>query len=323
MSGLKPNAPQFHAMSQDEVLDFWEVDPESGLRMEEVGNRRHHFGYNRLPARDRPDLWRLLVRQWEDFMVLVLLGATAVAFFLGEHTEAVVILAIVLINGVLGFLQEYRAETALLSLAKMTTFRVKVRRDGVLRLIDSEEMVPGDIFVLAPGDRVPADGRLMGDGEGACDEAILTGESVPVGKGEATVSPDAHLSDRRNMVYHGTGVVAGTLTAVTVATGSDTELGAIAAMLKGDSEGARPPLQKNLERLGGVLLVGCLVISALIVTLGVLRGKPAYDMFLAGVSLAVPAIPEGLPAVVTIALAMGVQRMAKGRAVVRNLRSVE
>ncbi len=323
VSDLKSPAPQFHAMDQEEVLEFWEVDPEQGLSKDDVRNRRYHFGCNELPSRDRPDLWGIFARQWEDFMVLVLLGATAIAFFLGEHVEAIVILAIVVVNAILGFLQEYKAEAALMSLAKMASQKVKVRRDGVLKFVDSSELVPGDIVVLAPGDQVPADARLLGNGEGACDEAILTGESVPVGKGQTVVSEDAHLTDRRNMVYHGTGVVNGGLTVVVVATGLDTELGAIASMLEEEAEDDQPPLQRNLERLGHVLLVGCLLISALIVILGVLRGKPPYDMFLAGVSLAVAAIPEGLPAVVTVALAMGVQRMASQKAVVRNLHSVE
>lgn len=313
----------FHAMSQEEVLEFWDVDPDGGLAPWEVRERREHFGANRLPSRDRPHLLKLLVKQWDDFMVLVLLGATAVAYFLGEYTDAIVILSIVTLNGLLGFLQEYRAEAALLSLQKMSALRTRVRRDGKVRTVDSEDLVPGDILELGPGDRVPADCRLIGTGEGACDESVLTGESIPVPKEQVIVERSAQLTDRSNILHHGTGVVAGKLTAVVVATGTDSELGTIALMLGETAEPDRPPLQRNLQRLGQVLLVGCLVVSALVAVLGVMRGKPAYDMFFAGVSLAVAAIPEGLPAVVTIALAMGVQRMARRNAVVRNLRAVE
>lgn len=317
------SAPRFHSMSQKEVLEFWDVDPDEGLAPWEVRQRRQHFGVNRLPVRDRPRLLKLLIKQWDDFMVLVLLGATAVAYFLGEYTDAVVILSIVTLNGLLGFFQEYRAEAALLSLQKMAALHTRVRRDGAVRTVDSEELVPGDILELGPGDRVPADCRLVGPGEGACDESVLTGESIPVAKEQFIVERGAHLTDRANMLYHGTGVVAGKLTAVVVATGTDTELGIIAQMLGETSTPDRPPLQRNLQRLGHVLLVGCLLVSALVAVLGMMRGKPAYDMFLAGVSLAVAAIPEGLPAVVTVALAMGVQRMARRNAVVRNLRAVE
>jgi len=309
-------------MTPDEVKRFWDVDPRRGLPLGEVTRRRRHFGRNVLPSNGGPPIWAILLRQWNDFMVLVLLGATAVAFFLGETTDAVVILCIVIANGVLGFFQEYRAEAALASLAEMTAQSARVLRDGRRRSIDVRDLVPGDIILFEPGDRIPADVRLLG-GEGRVDEAVLTGESVPVYKSDSVLPDDAHLSHRSNMLYRGTALISGRIWGAAVATGQNTELGEIASMLRDAERLERPPLQKMLERLGHILLVACVFISGVIAIMGILRGKPIYDMFLTGVSLAVAAIPEGLPAVVTVALAVSVQRMAEERAVLRNLKSVE
>lgn len=309
-------------MTADEVKEFWEVDAVAGLSPGEVSRRRAHFGMNALPESTGSQLWEILFRQWNDFMVLVLLGATAVAFFLGETTDAVVILCIVVANGVLGFLQEYRAEVALTSLEKMTAETALVMRDGCARQIGVEQLVPGDVVLLKAGERIPADIRLT-TGEGRVDEAVLTGESIPVHKSSGVLSEDTHLTGRRNMLYSGTSIISGKARGVVVATGVDTELGEIASMLRDAERRQPPPLQGALERLGRLLLIGCLLISALIAVMGILQGKPLYEMLLTGISLAVAAIPEGLPAVVTVALAVGVQRMAGERAVVRNLKSVE
>ncbi len=268
-------------------------------------------------------MWAIFLRQWDDVMVLVLMAATAVAFFLGEQADAIAISIIVLLNAILGFIQEYRAEAALLSLQEMTPSEVKVKREGILKMVASRQLVPGDIIHLDAGDRVPADCRVLADGEARVDESFLTGESLPVGKKNDNLEENVHLTDRTNMLYQGSVVVGGKIKAVTVATGTDTELGGIADLLTDDQLDKEPPLQRNLDQLAKVLVWVCLGVSIVIAAAGILRGKAPYDMFFAGVSLAVAAIPEGLPAVVTIALAMGVQRMASQNAIVRHLHSVE
>ncbi|TDA65741.1 MAG: cation-translocating P-type ATPase [Clostridia bacterium] len=305
-----------------EVAQVWQSDAESGLSPEEAARRLASFGANRLRAGQRLAPAILLARQFTDFMVLVLLGAAAVSAFLGEWLDAVTILAIVVLNAVLGFMQEYRAEKSLEALRRLTAPEARVMRAGETQRLPADAIVPGDILVLEAGDRVPADARLVGTVAMEVDESALTGESVPVSKSTAPLPGTAGPGDQRNMVFQGTVVTRGRGRGMVVATGMDTQMGQIAGMIE-EAGGQETPLQRRLGVLGRWLVAVCLGVCALVVFLGLARGLPTYQMFLAGVSLAVAAIPEGLPAIVTVALAIGVQRMSRRNAIVRQLPAVE
>lgn len=300
-----------------------EVDPKSGLSSGEASRRQQRYGPNALPERGGPSVFSVIIEQFQDFMVLVLLIATAVSFFLGEIADALTILAIVLLNATLGFVQEFRAERSLGALRRLHAPQCRVIRDGRDVIIPSAELVPGDILRLEAGDRVMADARLLEARALECDEASLTGESVPVEKdAEWLGRGEEGVADRRNVVFMGTTVTRGTATAVVFATGQETELCQIARMLQ-EGGGGKTPLQLRLEQLGrGLLMAAALAVGA-VFAIGVAQGRPVFHMFMTGVSLAVAAIPEGLPAVVTITLALGVQRMIKRRAIIRHLPAVE
>jgi P-type Ca2+ transporter type 2C len=256
-------------------------------------------------------------------MVLVLIVAAAISFAIGEITDAVMILIIVVLNAILGFTQEYRAERAMAALRDLSTPTVRVRRDDQVREIEATDLVPGDIILLEAGDRVPADSRVVESVNLRIEEATLTGESVPVDKIDKPLEgEDLPLGDRQNMAFMGTSVSYGRGTAVVVETGMKTELGHIADMLQEVSE-ERTPLQRRMAELGKWLAVGAFVLVAIVFAVGVWRGEPLQVMFLTAVSLAVAAVPEGLPAVVTIALALGAQRMVRRQALIRKLPAVE
>lgn len=265
----------------------------------------------------------LFLQQFQDFMVIVLLLATAVSFLLGETGDGLTIVAIVVMNAVLGFLQEYRAEKSVETLRALTAPEARVVRGGGLEHIPASALVPGDVIDLEAGDRVPADARVIVSASLEVEEANLTGESTAVKKSPAPVNdPRAAVAERTNMVFMGTTVVRGRGRAVVVSTGMATEIGAIAHLIRQAVED-QTPLQRRLEHLGKVLVMLSVVIVGAVVVTGLIRGEPLYQMFLTGVSLAVAAIPEGLPAIVTVALALGVQRMIKAHAIVRRLPAVE
>ena len=315
--------PQWHQMSAAEAVRRTATDPERGLSDAEARRRLAQHGPNRLPEHEGESPLTLFLKQFQDLMVLVLLGAALVSALLGELLDAAAIFVIVLLNGVLGFVQEYRAERSLLALQKLTAPTARVVRDGLERIVPAEELVPGDVVVLSEGDRVPADGRLIEAHALSVDESLLTGESAPVAKDAACVHPaGTGLADRTNMVFMGTAVARGRGVYVVTGTGINTEIGQIAGMIQ-EAEPQATPLQRRLEQLGRVLVLASLAIVAVVFAAGVLQGFPVYRMFLVAVSLAVAAIPEGLPAVVTIALALGVQRMLRRRAIVRRLPAVE
>ncbi len=256
-------------------------------------------------------------------MVIVLIVAAIISFVLGEGKDAAAILVIVVLNAVLGFTQEYRAEQAMAALKKLSNPVVKVRRNGALQKMASDQLVPGDIVVLEAGDAIPADARLIEAANLRVQEAALTGESTPVDKDlVGTFAPDAPLGDRHNMVFMGTAVSMGRGVAVVVETGMRTQLGHIAGMIQ-SAEDIKTPLQKRMARLGTALAVVALVIVALVFGLGLLRGEEIGPLFLTSVAMAVAVIPEGLPAVVTIALALGAQRMLQRKALIRRLPAVE
>lgn len=308
---------------KEEVADYFEVDPSVGLSEKEAKKRLDQVGPNQLSEGEKSSLVALFIDQFKDFMVLVLLAATLISGLLGEYTDAIAIIAIVFLNAGLGFFQEVRAEKSLQALKKLSAPTARVKRDGKWIKVDAEQLVPGDIVALESGDRIPADVRLIDTESFYVEESALTGESVPVTKNSAALPrSDVSLGDRKNMGYMGTMVVRGNGTGIVVFTGMGTEMGRIAHLIE-NTEAMDTPLKRRLEQLGKILIVVAFFLTALVVVTGIYHGHDAYKMFLAGVSLAVAAIPEGLPAIVTIALALGVQRMIKRRAIVRKLPSVE
>lgn len=309
-----------HALAYEEVLRWLETS-QSGLSQREAERRLREVGLNELVEKPRPGLLARFIAQLSDLMTLVLLAATVVSGLMGEYADAVIIVAIVLLNATLGLIQEWRAEKALAALKKLASPTVTVRRDGEEKTMAVSRLVPGDIVLLTAGDRIPADVRLCQAWSFEVDEAPLTGESIPVSKHTKAVAESAGLPERACMAYFGTMATKGRAVGVVVATGMDTEVGLIALLLQSKDEPT--PLQQRFHELSRYLVFACLAVCACVVALGLSRGEPFYSMFLAGVSLAVAAIPEGLPAIVTIVLALGVQRIAKVNALVRRLPAVE
>jgi Ca2+-transporting ATPase len=294
-----------------------------GLTEAKVEHRLDLYGPNELEAADRISPWAILFEQFKDVLIIILLIATAISAFLGHGVEAIAIAVIVLFAVLLGFIQEYRAERAIEALKEMAAPTVTVIRDGQEIELPARELVPGDLILLRAGDKVAADARLVESVNLQADEAALTGESVPVEKNtEPLDGEDLALGDRSNMVFGGTIATYGRGRAVVVGTGMNTQFGRIAQMLQ-SVESGKTPLQRTLDRLGRVLAVAALVVVAAIVAMGMLRGQPLLEMFIFGIALAVAVVPEALPAVVTISLAIGVQRMVKRNALVRRLSAVE
>lgn len=314
---------KWYARSAEDALTYWQTNPIEGLANKEAAKRLDKFGHNEVSEKEQITWWKRFLAQFQDFMVLVLLAATLISAFLGEYADSIVILAIVITNAILGFIQEYRAEQSMQALKKLAAPIARVIRNGNVQQIPARELVPGDVLVLEAGDKLAADGRLFETSNLEIEEAALTGESLPVRKvAEKQFSEDSSLGDRRNMVYTGTSVVRGRGKAVVCATGMATEVGHIAKMIQA-SEDEDTPLQRRLEQLGRLLVWGCLAICLIVVITGLIKGEPIFLMLMAGISLAVAAIPEGLPAIVTVALALGVQRMIKRNAIIRKLPAVE
>ena len=314
---------KWYTRNAQEVIAYWQTDQYEGLASGEIKNRLRKFGYNEMIEKPKPSWWKRLLAQFQDFMVLVLLAATLISAFLGEYADAVTILIIVIFNAILGFVQEYRAEKSMDALKKMAAPTAHVIRNGILQQIAARQLVPGDIMALESGDKIAADARLVDVQSMETEEAALTGESLPVRKlANKQYDENSSLGDRKNMVYAGTSIVKGRGKAVVCATGMATEVGCIADMIQ-DSEHQSTPLEQRLESLGRYLVGGCLIICSIVVFTGVAKGEPLFLMCMAGISLAVAAIPEGLPAIVTVALALGVQRMIKRNAIIRKLPAVE
>lgn len=318
----------FH-VSREEALDSLRTDSQRGLSPGECQRRRGQYGKNQLEAAKGKSLPLRFLSQFQDLMVLILLAAAAVSFAVswvrgdGEYVDSLIILAIVVVNAVIGTVQELRADKAIEALKKLSSPHAQVIRDGKRQRVESWELVPGDIVVLQAGDLVPADLRLLRCVELKAEESALTGESVPTEKDAETVCPkNAPLGERRNMVFASTGVASGAGVGVVTATGMDTAMGKIARMLEHE-KAPQTPLQQKLKQTGKVLGAGVVVICAVIFLLGLLQRMPPLEMFMIAISLGVAAIPEGLTAVVTIVLAMGIKRMAQKRAIVRHLPAVE
>jgi P-type Ca2+ transporter type 2C len=296
----------------------------SGLSDQEAARRLTQYGPNELARAGAVAPWRLLLEQFRNVLILILLVAVGLSLVLGHATEAIVIAAIVVLAALLGFVQEYRAERAIEALGRMAAPTATVLREGEELDVPARELVPGDVVLLHAGDRAAADGRLVDAVNLQVEESALTGESLPVAKQTAALDSDDDLplGDRTNMVYAGTAVTYGRGRAVVVATGMQTEFGGIARMLETIERG-KTPLQVSLDRVAMVLARAALVVVLLVVSLGLVRGQPLLDMLLFGVALAVAVVPEALPAVITISLTLAAQRMVRRNALVRRLPAIE
>jgi P-type Ca2+ transporter type 2C len=312
-----------HARSAEEVAGQFGTDLRQGLSAAKVISARAAHGLNELAEAPPIPLWRKFLAQFQELVIWILIIAAIISGLLGEWTDALAILAIVLLNGILGFIQEQKAERALAALQQMSAPMAKVVRDGVPQVIQARDLVPGDHIELEGGDNIPADARLIEAFGFRVLEATLTGESAPEEKDAAgSLDPATPLGDRRNMVFMGTIASAGKASAIVTATGMKTELGHIAGMLQ-RTEAEPTPLQKRLAEMGRILAIACLGIVAVVFVLEWITTRQFLEVFLLSVSLAVAAVPESLPAVVTIALALGLQRMIKRNALIRKLPSVE
>ena len=313
---------KWHTLSGEEVADFLKTSLARGLTEEEAERRLAQYGRNVLVQKKKKTIFSMFLEQFQDFLVLILLGAAVLSFLLGETTDSLVIIAILIVNALLGVFQEHRASKALEALRRMSVPECEVVRLGVPQRISTELLVPGDVLLLHEGDVVPADVRLFEVKALRVDEASLTGESAPAEKDVGVLPEDCPLPEQTNMAFAGTVVTYGRGKGIVVATGMAREIGKIAALLATEEETVTP-LKKRLAGLGKLLGILTIAICAFVFLIGFLRGEPPFEMFMTAVSLAVAAIPEGLPAVVTVVLALGVFRMSKHNAIVRKLPAVE
>lgn len=313
----------WYQMSPREAGQILETNLETGLSSSEVKKRQEKYGLNELVRKEGLSLLSMFLSQFKDILVLILIGASIVSILVGEVTDSFVIIGIVIVNAALGVFQEFRANKAMEALKKMTAPNAKVIREGAQLTIPASELVPGDIVILETGDYVPADVRIIESINLKAEEAALTGESVPVEKhSENVFEEEVGLGDQINCGFMSTLITYGRGKGLVTSTGMNTVIGKIAEMIQSVEE-EDTPLQKKLAEFGKYLGIGCLAICAIVFALGIFRGEETIAMFMTAVSLAVAAIPEGLPAVVTIVLALGMQRMAKQNAIVKKLHAVE
>ena len=320
---------EWQSLARAECIRQLKTDSKRGLSARQVQERLEEYGKNELAQAGRKSLVVRFLAQFSDFMVIVLLIAAGISFVTSfvqhdsDYIDSIIILAIVVVNAVTGMIQESRAEKAIEALRELSSPETQVIREGRRVTIHSSELVPGDLVLLTEGDLVPADLRLLEAHNLKAEESALTGESLPVEKcADKTFAPETPLGDRRNMLFSGSSVAGGRGAGVAVATAMETQVGRIAHMINSE-ETPQTPLQKKLAQTGKVLGIGAMAICAVIFLMGLLQDVPPLEMFMISISLAVAAIPEGLPAVVTIVLAMGVRRMAGNRAIVRRLPAVE
>lgn len=320
----------FHSESRETIIQKLSSDPQKGLSSAQASDLLAKYGPNKLQEKKKKTNLARFLDQFKDVMILILIAAAAVSFVIAciegdpmEFFEPVLILLIVILNAVMGMLQESKAEKALDALKGLSAPHARVIRGGTESIIDAAELVPGDLIRLEAGDFIPADARLLQSVSLKCEESALTGESVPSEKdADMEITDNAPLGDRSNMVFSGCSVTYGTATAIVTSTGMHTEMGKIANLLEGEEE-TQTPLQKKLAQLGKYLGFLALAACAIIFVVGLMNGIPAMEIFMTAVSLAVSAIPEGLPAIVTIVLSIGVQRMVKKNALIRRLPAVE
>ncbi|HXF97948.1 MAG TPA: cation-translocating P-type ATPase [Gaiellaceae bacterium] len=317
-----PLAEAWHALEVEEAAARLDADLEAGLSSRAAAERLARYGPNELEAAGAVRPWRLLLDQFKNVLILILLAAVGLSVVLGHATEAIVISVIVLLAALLGFVQEYRAERAIEALRRLAAPTATVLRDGEETEVAARDLVPGDVLLLRAGDKVSADGRLVEAVNLQVEESALTGESHPVEKRTEAVPGDVSVAARANMVYAGTAVTYGRGRALVVATGMSTEFGGIARLLE-TIERAKTPLQESLDRVAMVLARAALVIVLIVVSLGLVRGQPFFDMLLFGTALAVAVVPEALPAVITISLTLAAQRMVRRNVLVRRLPAIE
>ena len=317
-----PAQTNWHALSAEAAATLLQSDPSTGLAVAEVKARLRQFGLNQMTAKKRLSEWRRFLLQFNQPLIYILLISTVISAAMGQWVDGSVILSVAFINAIVGYLQEAKAEKAIEALSKMVLTEATVRRGGEKLRILSVQLVPGDVVLLQSGDRVPADLRLLQQRSLQIAEAALTGESVPVAKQTDPLPAEAILGDRANLAYTGTMVSTGQGEGVVFATGDQTEMGRIAGMM-GLAEEVQTPFTRKIKQFSELLMYVILGLAALIFVSGILRGTPWPEMFMAAIALAVGAIPEGLPAVVTITLAIGVGRMARRKAIIRKLPAVE
>jgi Ca2+-transporting ATPase len=312
----------WHASEPSDVLARLATNSRDGLASSAIAALRARHGINALPAAPQRSTWTVFLAQFKSPLIYMLFGAAAIALALGERSDAIVIFSVVLLNAIVGAFQEGRAEQALAALRRLSAQKARVVRDGQEQEVDARDLVPGDVLMLAAGDAVTADARIVEAAALQIAEAALTGESVPVSKTRAPVAADSVLADRTSMVYAGTHVTAGRARAVVVATGASTEIGHIASLAEGHAP--KPtPLERRVEQFGRYLMVLAAIIFAAFLAIGLIARVPLAEILMVGISQVVGLIPEGLPVAMTVALAVGVQRMAKRRAIVRRLSAVE
>ncbi|MFN3810822.1 MAG: cation-translocating P-type ATPase [Roseateles asaccharophilus] len=314
--------PLWHALPVEQLQEHFALDPQRGLDADAQRRAWARHGPNTLPEPAPKPLWRIFVRQFKSPLIYILFIAALLAVALGHHGDAGVILAVVLANALIGSFQEGRAERSMAALRKLATLRVRVLRDGAERVLEARELVPGDVMLLGAGDAVAADARLIDAAQLQAAEAALTGESVPVSKSVLPVPEATGLADRHCMLYSGTYITAGRARAVVVATGVHTEVGRIAGLTE-RAEEPKTPLELRLEQFGRTLVAAALGLFALVLLLGLWRELPLSEVLMVAISQIVSMVPEGLPVAMTIALAVGMQRMAERGAIIRRLSAVE
>ncbi len=314
---------EWYRQKSDDILSKLETSREEGLNSSDIESRLEKYGHNELKEETGKSFFSKIKEQFSDFLVLILIGAALISIFVGEKTDAIVILAIVVLNAFLGIYQEGKAEKSLEALKQMASPTAKVIRNGHLEVVPASTLVPGDIVILEAGDIIPADLRLIESSNLKIEEASLTGESVPVEKnGNIDFDHEVSLGDRTNMAYMSTIVTYGRGKGVVVGTGHETEIGKIATAIQ-SYEDETTPLQKSLNQLGKFLGIATVIICIVVFGVGLLQGRDVLEMFMVAISLAVAAIPEGLPAIVTIVLALGMNKMVKRHAIVKKLLAVE
>ncbi|MBX3355895.1 MAG: HAD-IC family P-type ATPase [Phycisphaeraceae bacterium] len=323
MSGAsRPSSPVWHALDAAAVLSMLEVDPRRGLDARVVEERRRIHGFNRITRQARTSAWRMLLGQFTSELVLILIAAAVITALLGEWIDSGVIIGVVVVNGIVGFIQERRASAAIEALAQALGVSARVRRDEQRTKVPAADLVPGDIVLLESGDAVPADMRLVEVRDLFVDESALTGESVPIAKRVHAMDEGTELADRAGMVYAGTVVTRGQGVAVVVEIGDATEIGRISGLVR-QADRIETPLTRRIAEFSRLLTWAILLVASLMFFVGLMHGAGALQTFMAAVALAVGAIPEGLPAVITVTLAIGVHRMAARNAIIRKLPVVE
>ncbi|MGM0414730.1 MAG: cation-translocating P-type ATPase [Bacillota bacterium] len=313
----------YYKLDLDNLIEEFSVDQDKGLDQDEVEDRLNKYGKNKIKEAKGISAWKVLLNQLRDILIIILIVASGLAFAIGDELEAIAILVVILFNTIIGFATEYQAQKAMASLKDVLTKKAVVLRNDKKIEIEAEDLVPGDLIFLEEGDSIPADARLLNSNNLSINEAALTGESESVAKdADDEIAENKTLAERSNMVYMGTTVVRGKATAVVTATGDKTEIGKIGAMLD-DTKEERTPLEERLDKLGKSLVVITLFVIAILTGIGILMGRSLYTTVSTGIALAIAAVPEGLPIIATITLAIGMKKMVKNNALTRELLAVE